>query len=76
MGGHSGVTGHLTVGDGAQIGAGSKLFRSVPAGVTVVGLAARPAVEYWRAQAALYRLPKLMKRIKKMEERLAALEAE
>lgn len=44
----AGVSGHLKVGTGAQIGAKSGVMRDVPAGVAVLGSPARPAREFFR----------------------------
>src|SRR3546814_19616151 len=43
-----GVSGHLEVATGAQIGAQSGVMRDVPAGVAVLGSPARPAREFFR----------------------------
>jgi UDP-3-O-[3-hydroxymyristoyl] glucosamine N-acyltransferase len=71
MGGQAGVAGHLTIGDGVQVVAQSGIPSSVPAGKIVGGY---PAVEVgvWRrTSAALLRLPELLRRVRRLEQRLA-----
>ncbi len=58
--GHSAIGGHVRVGDGARIGAKSGVISSVPAGVDWTGYPARPHREFLRAQAAGYRLTKII----------------
>jgi UDP-3-O-[3-hydroxymyristoyl] glucosamine N-acyltransferase len=53
-----GIADHVTIGDGATIGAKSVVFGPgvVPAGAVVSGYPARPHRLFLRAQATLYRL--------------------
>jgi UDP-3-O-[3-hydroxymyristoyl] glucosamine N-acyltransferase len=44
----AGVSGHLNVGTGAQIGAKSGVMRDIPAGMTVLGSPARPIRDFFR----------------------------
>ncbi|MGF1631117.1 MAG: UDP-3-O-(3-hydroxymyristoyl)glucosamine N-acyltransferase [Kiloniellaceae bacterium] len=44
----AGISGHLKVGAGAQIGAKSGVMRDVPSGMTVLGSPARPVREFFR----------------------------
>lgn len=74
MGGQAGVIGHLQVGDGAKVAAKAGVFRDVPPGETVSGTPSRPNRQFLRSRAAVERLPKLVARVKELEERLAALE--
>lgn len=70
MGGQSGTAGHMTVGDGVQVAGQSGLTNSVPDGATVGGY---PAVEIglWRrTMAATWRLPELIRRVRRLERRL------
>lgn len=71
LAGQAGVAGHLTVGDGAIVGAKSAAVQDVPAGAFVVGHPAVDHREWKRAQAALRRLPDLLKRVRRLEEALA-----
>jgi UDP-3-O-[3-hydroxymyristoyl] glucosamine N-acyltransferase len=73
LGGQVGLAGHLTVGAGAKLAAQAGVFGDVPAGETWSGYPARPHREALRAQAALFRLPHLLKGI---EAVVAAHEAE
>jgi UDP-3-O-[3-hydroxymyristoyl] glucosamine N-acyltransferase len=67
LGGQAGINGHIRIGDGATVAAQAGVFGDVPAGAVYSGYPARPHKESLRAQASVFRLPRLM-------ERLAALE--
>jgi UDP-3-O-[3-hydroxymyristoyl] glucosamine N-acyltransferase len=67
LGGQAGIKGHIRIGDGATIAAQAGVFGDVAAGATVSGYPARPHREALRAQAALLRLPELMKRLRALE---------
>lgn len=69
--GQAGVGGHLTIGAGARIGAQGGVTADVPAGETYSGYPARPHRESLRAQAALFRLPELTRRMREIERMLA-----
>lgn len=68
LGGQAGVAGHLTIGEGARIAAKAGVIGDVPAGATYSGYPARPHAEAMRASAALFRLPELLSRVKRLEE--------
>jgi UDP-3-O-[3-hydroxymyristoyl] glucosamine N-acyltransferase len=59
--GQAGLAGHVTIGSGARIAGGSGVFGNVPAGETWSGYPARPHRQWLRAQAALFKLPALLK---------------
>lgn len=67
LAGQAGLPGHIEVGDGATVAGGSGVFGDVPAGLVYSGYPARPHKETLRAQAALFRLPRLLKRIRALE---------
>lgn len=64
--GQVGVAGHTSIGAGARLGGQSGAFGDVPAGETWSGYPARPHKEALRAQAALFKLPALLRRIERM----------
>jgi UDP-3-O-[3-hydroxymyristoyl] glucosamine N-acyltransferase len=66
LGGQVGVADHHTIGAGARIAAQAGVFGDVPAGQTWSGYPARPHGEALRAQAVLFRLPPLLKRIERL----------
>jgi UDP-3-O-[3-hydroxymyristoyl] glucosamine N-acyltransferase len=66
LGGQAGVGDHHTIGAGARVGGQAGVFGDVPAGQTWSGYPARPHREALRAQAALFRLPPLLKRIERL----------
>jgi UDP-3-O-[3-hydroxymyristoyl] glucosamine N-acyltransferase len=70
LGGQAGLAGHITVGEGATVAAQGGAFGDVPPGAVYSGYPARPHKEALRAQAALFRLPQLMKRIRALETAL------
>ena len=74
MAGQSGATGHLEIGDGARVAVQTGVLRDVPAGTSVVGFPGRPRAEFWKSMAAMRQLPALKARVKRLEDRLAALE--
>ena len=66
IGGQAGFQGHHTVGKGAKIGGQSGVFGDVPAGETWSGYPARPHRESLRAQAALFKLSAMLKRLERL----------
>ena len=75
LAGQVGVSDHVTVGAGALMGAQSGTTQDIAADERVSGSWARPvaqAMRIWHAQA---QLPDLLRNVKKLESRVAALEA-
>jgi UDP-3-O-[3-hydroxymyristoyl] glucosamine N-acyltransferase len=66
LAGQVGIAGHRTIGRGARLAAQAGVFGDIPAGETWSGYPARPHREALRAQAALFRLPALMRGIERM----------
>jgi len=64
--GQVGVSGHHTIGQGARLAAQAGVFGDIPAGETWSGYPARPHKEALRAQAALFKLPNLLRRIERL----------
>jgi len=64
--GQVGVSGHHTIGAGARLAAQAGVFGDIPAGETWSGYPARPHKEALRAQAALFKLPALLRRIERL----------
>ena len=58
--GQAGISDHLTIGRGARLLVQSGHIADVPADATLFGYPARPHREFLRAQAALYRLAKIV----------------
>ena len=71
LAGQVGIIGHLSIGDGARVAAQSGVGRDVPAGETWLGSPARPRTEMLRADASFLKLPELVERIRRIEERLS-----
>ena len=67
--GQVGVSGHHTIGKGARLAAQAGVFGDIPAGETWSGYPARPHKEALRAQAALFKLPSLLRRIERLLDR-------
>ncbi len=67
--GQVGVSGHHTIGAGARLAAQAGVFGDIPAGETWSGYPARPHKEALRAQAALFKLPGLLRRIERLLDR-------
>lgn len=72
--GQVGLAGHLTIGDGAVIGAQAGVPKDLPGGQMYLGSPAVPRLEFGKSLAHVASLPKVKKRLKELEARLAALE--
>ena len=75
MAGRVGMRDHLTVGDGAMIGAMAGVMTDVPAKARIVGIPATPELEQFRKQAALKILPETLKDYRKFRKEVAELES-
>lgn len=73
IGGQVGFVGHIEIGDNTTIGAQSGITKSLPANSVYFGYPARPIMQAKREEAALRKLPELLKRIRELEARLANL---
>ncbi len=65
LAGKVGVVGHIEIGSRSVVGGNSVVTKSLPEGSFVTGFPARPHREWAEAQATLYRLPKLLKQLRK-----------
>ena len=66
LAGQAGLGGHITVGKAARIGGQAGVFGDVPAGETWSGYPARPHREALRAQAAMFKLPSLLRALERL----------
>ncbi len=66
LAGQVGVAGHVTIGDGARVAAQGGVFGDIPSGETWSGYPARPHREALRAQAALFKLSGMIKRLDRL----------
>jgi UDP-3-O-[3-hydroxymyristoyl] glucosamine N-acyltransferase len=64
--GQAGLAGHITIGAGARIAAQAGVFGDVPAGESWSGYPARPHRDALRAQAALFRLPAMLRGLERL----------
>jgi UDP-3-O-[3-hydroxymyristoyl] glucosamine N-acyltransferase len=67
--GQVGISGHVTIGRGARLAAQAGIFGSVPPGETWSGYPARPHKEALRAQAAMFKLPSLIRALERLVDR-------
>jgi UDP-3-O-[3-hydroxymyristoyl] glucosamine N-acyltransferase len=74
FGGQAGLIGHLEIGAGAKIAAQAGISSDVPPGETMFGYPARNNREYLRAMGQLFKLPKTLRRLDDLEDRLQTLE--
>jgi UDP-3-O-[3-hydroxymyristoyl] glucosamine N-acyltransferase len=66
VGGQAGLGGHITIGKGARVAAQGGVFGDIPAGETWSGYPARPHKEALRAQAALFKLSRIMRPLERL----------
>ena len=69
LAGQAGISGHLTIGRGARLAAQAGVFGSIPPGETWSGYPARPHRDALRAQAAMFKLPSLIRALERLVER-------
>ncbi len=69
--GQVGTVGHITIGDKATITARAGVTTSLPGGAIYAGRPAKPFNEEMKLRASVRRLPKLIERIKKLEQQLS-----
>ena len=75
LAGQVGIVGHVHVGDGARIAAQSGVPHDVPAGATFSGYPAVERALWLRQAAALKQLPELLREVRELRARVAALES-
>ena len=76
LAGQVGVADHVTIGDGAMIGAQSGIHADVAAGDKVLGTPARSLTLAKRILLTEGHLPELVRRVRELERRIAALEGD
>jgi len=76
MGGQVGLAGHLKIGSRVTIAADAKVMTDIPDGETWGGTPATPLSDAKRLVLSQKRVPGIANKLKAMERRLAALEAE
>ncbi len=75
LAGQVGVAGHCSVGDGAILTAQSGISHDIPPGKTISGSPGFDNRLWLRAVAIFQRLPELVKRVSRLEERIVAQSA-
>ena len=70
IGGQSAIVGHLKIGNGVKIGGRAGVTKSFPDGAVISGEPARIHTEALAKDANLSRIPKLVKRIKELENEI------
>lgn len=74
VGGHAGIRDNVTIGDGVQCAAFTGVMHDLTGGQTVAGMPAGPATHQYRIMLGMQKLPELIKKVRELESRLAALE--
>jgi UDP-3-O-[3-hydroxymyristoyl] glucosamine N-acyltransferase len=74
LAGQVGVSGHLTIHDNSIVYAQSGIGHDVPAGSVMSGSPAFEAREWLRAVTSFPKLPDVLRQMRQLEKRLAALE--
>lgn len=72
--GQSGCNGHITIGDNCVFAARAGAISDVPAGSFYAGFPAKPHKEWLRGEAGINKVPDLIKKVRDLEKRLAAME--
>jgi UDP-3-O-[3-hydroxymyristoyl] glucosamine N-acyltransferase len=75
LAGQVGIVGHVRIGDGARIAAQSGVPHDVPPGATFSGYPAVERALWLRQSAALKQLPELLREVRELRARVAALES-
>jgi UDP-3-O-[3-hydroxymyristoyl] glucosamine N-acyltransferase len=74
LAGQAGVAGHLKIGHQVTIAAQAGVMRDIPDGQKVLGSPAMPDKEAKRQMIAVMQLPDLIRRVRQLEQQLAALQ--
>ncbi len=74
LGGQVGVIGHLDLGAGAKVAAGSRVMTDLAPGSESGGYPAVRQAHWLREQAARQRLPELLKQVRELKKRIEELE--
>lgn len=75
LGGHVGVRDNVEIGEGVQCAAYAAIASDIPPGQIVMGIPAGPAAAKGRALVAADKLPEIIRRVRRIEKRLASLES-
>ena len=73
FGGQVGTVGHINIGANSVYAARSGIIGDMPEGVFCAGFPVQPHAEWLRVQAAIRRLPEMVKKIKALEKELEEL---
>ena len=73
LGARSATVGHIHIGDGAQIAAGSGVTKDLPAGAVVMGIPAGPHEHVRRQWVGVRKLPDLIRTVKELGDRVKRL---
>jgi UDP-3-O-[3-hydroxymyristoyl] glucosamine N-acyltransferase len=76
LAGQVGVGGHLSIGAKATVGGQGGVISDVPPGATYSGYPARPHREALRAQAGIFKIPDLLRRLRRLETAVFGRERE
>ena len=68
LGGQVGISHHHSLGDGARVGGGSKVFDDIPAGESWMGYLARPGRQFVEEQKVLPKLVKMRGAIRQLDQ--------
>ena len=74
FGGQVGTVGHINIGANSVYAARSGIIGDMPEGVFCAGFPVQSHTEWLRMQAAMKKLPEMLKKIKQMEKKLAKYE--
>ena len=74
LAGQTGIAGHCSVGDGAILTAQSAVSHDVPAGKMISGSPGFDNRTWLRAVTIFQRLPEILKRLDRVEKKVAALQ--
>lgn len=72
--GQCGSAGHLTIGDNCVFAARAAAISDVPSGSFYAGFPARPHREWIKGEAAVSKVPDLIRKVRELERRLSELE--
>jgi len=74
IGGQVGFVGHIEIGENTTIGAQSGVSKSLPANSVYFGYPARPIMQAKREEAALRKLPELLKKVSELEAKINSID--